>query len=168
MAIRDEKTGRFVPNRNTWKVKKGDPNIYYCFQGDELLFFTDDERVKEHNWGKIADGYASTRINGECVLAHRFVSEPSCDELVDHIDRNKKNNMRSNLRNTNKSVNAYNSKIRTTNKSGVVGVRFRDDTKRWQAEIRRNYEKISLGCYGTKEEAIAARKAAERILYGDK
>ena len=82
--------------------------------------------------------------------------------IVDHINRNKRDNRRENLRLANKSLNAFNSKIYKNNKSGVTGVYFRKDTKKWTAEIKVNYRKICLGCYETKEEAINARKKAEQ------
>ena len=63
----------------------------------------------------------------------------------------------------NKSQNAYNSKKRSTNTSGTVGVYFRKDTQKWVAVIRNNYKKIYLGTYKEKEAAIKARKEAEKI-----
>lgn len=56
---------------------------------------------------------------------------------------------------------------RKNNKSGRTGVMFRNDTKKWTAEITIGYEKIKLGCYDKKEEAIKAREEAERLYYGD-
>lgn len=169
MTNRDPETGRFLPTLNVWKIEtdKDGNEIYYCYANDELLFFTDDKRVMDHNWGKFADGYACSRINKEFVAVHRFISKPLDNELVDHINRNKKDNRKSNLRNTDKSINAFNAKMRSTNKSGITGVHWRKDTKKWEASIKKNYKKYTLGDYATKEEAMAARKAAERILYAD-
>lgn len=156
--------GRFVRNINTWKIE-GD--IGYCYLGDELLFFTDSsnvDKLRDYPISKIAQGYSSVRINGHGILVHRFLSQPKKEELVDHINRCKKDNRLSNLRNTNKSVNAFNSKIRTTNSSGVCGVWYRKDTKRWTAEIKYHGKKTCLGCFETKEDAIKARKRAEDEL----
>lgn len=164
---RNEK-GQFASNTNTWRVRKHkDGKVYYCFLDGELLFFTDDPRAREKSWAKLADGYAATRVDGEEIPAHRFISKPNANEVVDHINRNKKDNRISNLRNTNKSVNAFNSKVRSDNKSGAKGVWYRKDTKRWCAEIKKDGKKYTLGCFGSKEEAIAARSSAERILYGE-
>lgn len=164
MSERSDKTGRFIRNKNTFKTIDG---LIYCFNPDgELLFFTDDKRVTSYSWGKLAKGYASAYINGKQFPVHRFVSKPKEDEIVDHINRNKKDNRRENLRNTNKSENAFNSKMRPSNTSGCTGVWLRSDTSRWAAEIKKDGRKINLGCFKTKDEAIKARKDAEVRLYG--
>lgn len=161
------KLGQFAPNTNRWNLHDG---IAECYLDGELLFFTDAdvyEALKDYPMSKMADGYSAFRLNGVEIAVHRFISKPADNELVDHINRNKKDNRRSNLRNTDKSVNAFNSAIRSTNTSGTTGVYFRKDTGMWAAEIKKNYKKICLGCFGTKEEAVAARKKAEVVLYGN-
>lgn len=161
-----DKFGRFAKGINTWTI---DGNISYCYSGETLLFFTNAdlyETLRSMTFSKLANGYSAVRISGKSVPVHRLISNPSPGEVVDHINQNKKDNRRENLRNTNKSVNAFNAKIRTTNTSGITGVRCRKDTNRWTAEIKKNYVKIALGCFETKEEAIAARKKAEDIIYG--
>lgn len=162
---RDEK-GHFLKKKNIFEIIDG---IVYCYTpSHELLFFTDDTRVLDYNWGKQANGYSSTIIEGQQISIHRFISRPKQNELVDHINRNKKDNRVHNLRNTNKSMNAFNSGIRKNNKSGHTGVWFRKDTKRWAAEIKKDNKKISLGCFGSYEEAVRAREKAERKYYGNK
>ena len=131
------------------------------------MFFTDDERVLNHIWCPAADGYSATHINGKPIMAHRFLMNPANDKLVDHINNNKADNRLCNLRIANKSQNAYNSKPRSTNTSGVPGVYFRKDTQKWVACIRHNYKKIALGCFSNKEDAIKARKEAEKIYIGE-
>lgn len=158
--------GRFAPSINIFKEIDG---LIYCYdEHGEMMFFTDDARVMNHSWGRLADGYYSSRIDGKQVSLHRFLSNPTPEELVDHINRNKKDNRLINLRNTTKSVNAFNCKIRKNNTSGITGVFYRKDTKRWAAEIKVNYKKITLGCYKTKIDAIKARQEAEVKYYGNK
>lgn len=158
--------GTFVKCGNKFK-KVG--SLIYCYSEDgELLFFTDDKRVMEHSWGKNANGYYSSNINGKQTPLHRYIANPSPNEIVDHINRDKKDNRICNLRNTNKSVNAFNCGLRSTNKSGRTGVYLRKDTKRWQAEIKKDGRKILLGCYSTFEEAVKAREEAENTYYGNK
>lgn len=163
MNSRDE-NGRIKPLGNTFKEIDG---IIYVYRGEEMLFFTDDKRVVEHNWCKLANGYYSTHIDGKQIPAHRFISSPEDYELVDHINRNKKDNTLANLRNTNKSINAFNSKKRKNNKSGVAGVWFRKDTKKWCAEIKVNGTKITLGCFEEFSEAVKTREEAEEFYYGN-
>ena len=158
--------GTFAPNTNVWQVRNG---LLYCYLNEELLFYTDERNwflFKGKSVCKAADGYSGMRISGKMVLVHRVIANACEGDVVDHINRNKKDNRIKNLRKTDKSENAFNSKLRSNNKSGVTGVRFRQDTKRWTAEIKKDYKKISLGCFATKEEAVQARKKAEVEYYG--
>lgn len=168
MNKRCQITGRFIKNPNRWVV---DGDIAYCFSDSTLLFFTDFallEELKKYNFGKIAQGYSATWINGENISVHRLITKAKSGDVIDHINRNKMDNRVCNLRVTDKSGNAFNSKRRTTNTSGRTGVWYRKDTKSWCAEIKVNCKKISLGCFKTFEEAVSTREKAEEKYYGYK
>jgi len=51
------------------------------------------------------------------------------------------------------------------NKSGILGVSWNANDKRWVAQIQVNYKQIFLGYRKTKEEAAVLRREAE-IKYG--
>ena len=51
--------------------------------------------------------------------------------------------------------------MRANNTSGVEGVYWSSDTKRWKANILLNGRRLHLGCFKEKEDAIATRKKAE-------
>lgn len=167
--------GKFKSQSNIFVTSE--ENIYCFNMNGELLFFTDYDiasMVVSHRWGKLADGYSGTMVNGKITAAHRIIINAPQGKLVDHINGNKKDNRVSNLRLCNKSENAYNSKVRTNNKSGRTGVYFRKDTGKWSAGIKHNNKKICLGCYDTFEEAVSAREngestyAKEFVRNGDK
>lgn len=154
-----DKYGRFVGEKNIY-VKKND--TYECYHKGQKIFIIDADdykKISKHHWYKGQNGYIYK--SGTRTTLHRFIMNAKKGDIIDHINRVKSDNRKVNLRYSNKSLNAYNSKVRSTNTSGVTGVYFRKDSKRWCAEIKKNYKKISLGCYATKEEAIRARKAAE-------
>lgn len=161
------KNGQFLRNSIRWEEKD---NLAYCYVNGELQFFTDkdcSQRLQGRPISKMANGYAATRNDqGKVVLVHRFITNAPDGVLVDHKNRNKKDNRQSNLRFADKSLNTFNTNVRRNNTSGVTGVRFRSDTKRWAAEIKVHYKKIALGCYPTKEAAMKARKDAEVIFFG--
>jgi len=56
-----------------------------------------------------------------------------------------------------------NRRVSGNNTSGTMGVTYIQDRGRWRATIRVNGVTKYLGKYHSKEDAIAARKAAERI-----
>ena len=118
--------------------------------------------------GGVADrGYRNVRLLGHHSRAHRIVwkIEHGRDPhySIDHIDGDKLNNHYSNLRDVSALENSKNAHLRKHNKSGVSGVRFKQN--RWMAQIGNTGSKGSyLGCFKTKEEAVQARQAAEQRL----
>ena len=168
MAQRDSKTGQFKRNENRWEIKDG---LLYCYYNDELLFFTEAkwwDRFKGTTVSKYANGYASVRVDGKPIQVHRYLIGAKEGDIIDHINRNKKDNRLSNLRFSDKSENSFNRDADAHNTSGRRGVWFRKDNNRWVAEIKKDNKKISLGCYATKEEAIKAREEGEIKYYGYK
>jgi hypothetical protein len=67
---------------------------------------------------------------------------------------------------TNKQ-NLQNAGKRSSNTSGHPGVSWHKRIYKWQARITHNYRDIFLGYFNTIEEAIAARKAAEKLYWAD-
>lgn len=143
--------------------KKGIP-----FQVDE----SDLESVVCRSWHILGTtpGYPSTtvKVYGHPVITqrtfflHNYLLGSAPDGLEwDHIDRNPLNNCRNNFRAVTHQVNCRNASEVKQTKSGVKGV-SRDGSK-WIAYI----DDIRLGRFDTIEEALAARKAAEKQIWGD-
>lgn len=81
-------------------------------------------------------------------------------DQIDHIDGNSLNNRIENLRESSQAENTRNQKRHQHNSTGVTGVgRYKN---KWRAYIGR--DATHLGYFNTKEEAIAARIAAEKAL----
>ena len=90
-----------------------------------------------------------------------FGPAPSGQPEVDHKDHVRTNNRVENLRWASVVLNRV--IVKSRGASGVVGVRYREDKRRWQAYVGR--VKIgfkSLGHFSTKSEAVAARKHFDR------
>jgi hypothetical protein len=99
------------------------------------------------------NGYraAGVRFAGKQLLIHRIVwvlvhGEDAQGE-IDHIDGDKANNSRWNLRDVSKSINLHNNKAK--------GYNWHPAAKKWHARIRINNVQKSLGFYTTEEEAKA-------------
>lgn len=65
-----------------------------------------------------------------------------------------------------RSVQAYNTRLRSNNTSGKAGVMWNTERGKWEAYIYQNKKRKRLGFFEDKEEAIVAREAAELEFYG--
>jgi len=103
------------------------------------------------------------------VVMHRVILGLGRGRLVlsDHIDGDGLNNQRSNLRRANPQQNAVNRQKQRNNTSGYPGVALHKPTGRWEAKIRVNRERISLGYFNTPEEAARAYIAAALKYRGE-
>lgn len=108
-------------------------------------------------------GYRLIGIDGYLYLAHRlawlYMHGEFPGQSIDHIDRNRDNNAKNNLRLATQAQNAANSKARSTSKSGVKGVSWCSDTNRWRATITHDGRQKSLGRYVDMDSAISAYQA---------
>ena len=119
-----------------------------------------------------ASGYVFICINRIRYKAHRLAwfyhyGEWPSDKTpqIDHVNGNRADNRIANLRLATKIKNSRNLKIRNSNTSGYPGVSLIKTTGKWRAYIGNGCGKyISLGCYNTYEEAVIARKQAEKEL----
>lgn len=115
--------------------------------------------------GLNTNGYMRGGLFGRSVRAHRVIwkwmtgEEP---EAIDHISGIRTDNRWSNLRAATKTDNARNMCRSKRNTSGVVGVVWLEDRQKWRAEICANSRRRTIGAFDDKQEAITARRAAER------
>ena len=119
--------------------------------------------------GKIA-GYHSKRyvvigINNKQYYAHRVIWIYVYGELpdqIDHINKDKKDNRLSNLRNVSASKNHMNKKMQANNKTGRTGVyKVPRKNNPWRATITVKQRRFNLGSFSTFEDACNARSLAE-------
>jgi hypothetical protein len=117
--------------------------------------------------------YFSTWMNGRSQprLLHRFLMAPPPRAHVDHINGDKLDNRRANLRVVTPSVNQVNRKrLNRNNHSGIRGVQYAPHLSRshpWRAQITVNRTNHHLGLFVTLKGAIKARRVAERAYFGE-
>lgn len=146
----------------------------YEFKDDYIIGYTTNtnepflvdidiyEKIKEHAWHKNSDGYISTNIfkDGKVnvIKLHHLIIPQKQGYVIDHINRNRLDNRKNNLRYVTQQQNTWNS---SSFKSKVRGVH--KSKKKWRAVIQNK----TIGCYDTIEEAIRSRLIAEKDIYGD-
>lgn len=118
------------------------------------------------NWHEHGSGYAIRRVGnpGKIVWMHRLINDTPEGYETDHINRNRLDNRKINLRTVTRSENILNSKTRRDNKSGHKGVYWIKDKRRWLAYISKDKKFIKIATFKTKPEAIMARQSVELQL----
>ena len=111
-------------------------------------------------------GYLIINVKYRLYKAHRLVwlyVHGRWPKEIDHINGDRADNRIENLREVTRSQNRRNSKKPSTNTSGHMGVYLnKKKGKPFRAGIWHNNRQIWIGSYNSIEEAVAARKAAER------
>lgn len=114
----------------------------------------------------LSHGYVDIVFNKKRYSAHRLAFFYMTGEFpqhhTDHINGKRSDNRWSNLRAVTAMENHHNQKMKKNNKSGVNGVCWLRKIDKWQAQIRVNYKTIHLGTFENKEDAVTARKEAEK------
>ena len=141
----------------------------------------DYELVSRYNWTESDKGYAITsiKINGKwkTVPMHRLINNTPAGMLTDHIDGDRLNNRRENLRTCEAKQNMQNMKIFKSNKSGYKGVSVKKNISKqgneylyWMAQIKLDLDKpYKLFPYTEEGKLQAARWYDEqaRLHFGE-
>lgn len=150
------------------------PEIYLGTYSNQRVFaIVDAEDILElslgSGWYKMNKGYAARCRKYKTELMHLIVAKRmglDIEKEVDHINRNRLDNRRQNLRTATDSQNKFNSAMSASNTSGFTGV-CRSGSFRWRAYITIQQKQIPLGVFDRIEDAYAARKLAEKRYFGE-
>lgn len=132
-----------------------------------IIDASDVGKVEKNKWYILKKGYVACKINGITVYLHRMLLGYPDGCEVDHINGNKADNRRSNLREASRRQNEANKGPSASNSSGFKGVCFKARDRKWYACINTGGKQRSLGYYSTAEEAALAYNVAARKHFGD-
>ena len=151
-------------------------NIYFVHDNGEaelkcgnsliLLDAEDVESVSTYQWTIGIHGYAVSGAGKEQILLHRLIAGAEDGCIVDHINRNKLDDRKSNLRICTCQQNMFNRQQQANNQSGYKGV-CKTKGGLWQAQIQYCGQAVYLGCYGDALSAAAAYDIAAQKLFGE-
>lgn len=133
----------------------------------------DDDYVwaKEVKWyasGRSPNFYAvnnNLRSNGLNRILHREIMRCPKNMVVDHINGDTLDNRKNNLRICLHKENCKNQKIRKNNTSGIKGVYFSTEKRKWYSKIMLEYKTIHLGYFLTKQQALKERVKKEKEYF---
>lgn len=138
--------------------------IMYTGNGERFIIDAEDyEKVKKYRWYKTNTGYIANRRNN--ALLHRMIMYCGNGHVVDHINHNKLDNRKANLRICTQADNSKNHILSKKNTSGTTGVCWSAKKGKYRAYICVDGKQKSLGYYSNIESAVLARKQAEEKHY---
>ena len=100
------------------------------------------------------------------IVAWILVGNPENKPTVDHIDRDKLNNRPTNLRWATVTEQNNNQGIRSDNTSGIPGVYWNKNNKRWSVQLRENGQSKHFGYFKDKKEAEIMRNLEYNRIHG--
>ena len=136
-----------------------------------------DSDLARFKWSPLSSErlYAVKKIyverKNKCEYMHRMIMERMIGrplvkgEDVDHINRNKLDNRRCNLRIATRTQNNMNCGPRSNNKCGYKGVFWHE--KKWTTVIKVGDKRIRLGRFDDIKDAARAYNAAALKYYGE-
>jgi len=118
----------------------------------------DYEWLNKYRWS-FCNGYAARYAKGKPIYMHRQIMNTPEDKVVDHIDRNRLNDCRSNLRNCTMPENTRNRTKCIGSSSRFWGVSYCKRSQRYSSGIRFAGKSLWLGYY---DDEVAAARAYDR------
>jgi hypothetical protein len=165
-------------------IKEFDPNTGNYFSkitlgksGKFAIVDSEDfEWLSTWKWQYINSGYANrvTNVGGRISVGGAYVNIPmhraitKCEKglVVDHINGNKLDNRKENLRVCSHTQNLWNSSYSKRGVSGYRGVSWCNTNQKWLSLIICNGKRKQLGHFHCKHEAAKAYNQKAMELYG--
>ena len=159
-----KKFGKFLDNSPRTQHDKNEIHIvgdiayidlydrFYNIIAKAIIDAEDIYKVKNIKWRLNNNGYVYNNSNNSIFLHRRILN---VDTFVDHINGNRLDNRKCNLRICTKSQNQMN-----VNYRGISNIKGK-----FYAYIKINQKQLNLGLYVYEEEALFARWYAEQLLF---
>jgi len=123
-----------------------------------LICKDDYNKVKDYKWFLSSGGYVVTGTMG-CLKLHQLILGKKSGHVIDHINRNKLDNRKINLRHCTHRQNVRNNSCK--------GYSWNKKYNKWQANIRIDGKLFYLGQFTKEEDAKEARREAELKYFGE-
>ena len=127
---------------------------------------TDLDEVSQIYWRKTEYGYARGKnpTTKKDVLLHKFITKTSRSTVIDHINRNKLDCRRENMRVADNQINSLNRNTPNNSTTGFKGVSVDRKTGKFKAYIKIDRKQINLGLFDSVELAYQERTNFEQLF----
>ena len=146
----------------------------------ELFAYVDGKLVRKVSIGsakagsfadyKESNGYLRVRVDGVRYGVHQIVfcmQNGYIPSMLDHINGIKTDNRIENLRVATPSQNGYNTKIKSSNTTGVKNVQWVKHMSKWQVRLRINKQIAVIGHFQDLELAELVAMEARHKYHGN-
>lgn len=124
--------------------------------GEEAIVDADEyEKLNHYTWHVSSHGYACRVENKKTIYMHQILNQTPEGFQTDHINRNRLDNRKANLRTVTWSENQLNTGLRVDSKTGEKGISKKG--VKWQVHLRRNKKRYFLGNFDSLKEAVKVR-----------
>lgn len=130
-----------------------------------MLDREDEHVLGSYTWRICPSGYVRRRYDGNVIYLHRQIMAAPPDMQVDHINGNRADNRKTNLRLCTSAQNTQNSFVPKNNSTGFKGVSRRGGY--WVARIGADGRLFFLGRFLDPREAAHAYNRAAIRLHGE-
>lgn len=148
------------------RIDLGPGRVVLIDKADALLIIS-------HTWSVRSTGYAATNVRdprtkrGGIMYMHRLITGAEAGTQVDHINRNRLDNRRCNLRTCTIQENRWNTARSRAGVSKYTGVYLDRRTGRWIANISVRNRHVHIGVFDSESEAARARDAVAKRERGE-
>ncbi len=142
-------------------------------KGKYALVDNDDfEKFNQYSWYLSTTGYAirgkwnKIKKQNDIIHLHKKILITPKNMEVDHINGNRIDNRKNNLRICTHKQNIANQKLQKRSKSGYKGVSYYKNYDKWEAYVCTDNKKYRIGYFSIKKEAALAYNKKAKELFG--
>lgn len=141
-----------------------------------LLDSEDYQKITKWKWQLSPTGYVARstcyKTKRKRIYLHRVLTNCPADKVVDHINKNKLDNRKCNLRICSQRENTVANNGWTNAQIPYKGVTYMSSSgkkilTKFRARIYANHKEINLGVYNSAVEAAQAYDQAAKIIHGE-
>jgi len=120
-----------------------------------------------NNYGYVRrTSYKRGKLQKTITLSRLILNAP-IDKEIDHINGDKLDNRKINLRIVSDAQNKLNHLVSKNSTTGITGVNFHKTNKRWVTQLSFGKKKVVYKSFLNFEDAVNARKEAEKKYFGE-
>ena len=147
-----------------------DLGCFVCTLGSGKQFLFDEcdrELVDSYSWYVNSYGYAAVKYKGTTLMFHRESMQAPKGFDVDHINGNRADNRRCNLRVVTRAQNQQNKAIQSNSKTGHKNVFWVNGVQKWEVCIVKGGKKAFRKFFKDFDEACRVAEEKTNEIYGN-